>query len=274
MANPIFAAHSLLDSLTVTCSPSADASYPLARLYDDRTFLVFKNGSAGTNVDIITDAGVGQTKSVNYLAILNHDILQPAASGAAASWTFAHSADNSSYTTIATATPTTSKNIFRKFSTTYTNRYHRLRLNRGASFIISIGEIQWGIAMEFPYGVETGFDPNEERIEGQLNRSQTGKIIGAIRKHMIRENRIKIPLVLDSFVRDTTTGSGFADFWNNYGKLLKPFIFAWNAGDPGSYETDAYWAVVKPTFDLRRPIVNQLASGYRDIELTVEGESE
>lgn len=273
MANPCIGAHSLLDTHTVTCSPAADASYPLARLYDDRSYAVFKPGSSATTVDIISDAGVGNTADVDYLAVLNHDFSQPAGAGAACTWTFAHSADNVSYTTIQTATPTTNKVIFRKFSATYTNRYFRLRLTRGAAFIPSIGEMQWGVAMDFPYSTEIDFDPNQESIEGQLNRSQTGKIIGAIRKHVERENRIKIPLVLDTFVRSTTVGD-FGEFWTNHGSLLKPFFFAWNPGDPGSYETDTYWAAVKPSFDLRRPLRTPLASGYRDIEFTIEGEKE
>lgn len=273
MANPVIGAHSLFDTHTVTCSPTEDATYPLSRVYDDRSYAQFKPGSADTTVDIITDAGSGNTGDVNYLAILNHDLSQPQASGAACTWTFARSTDGVSYTTIQTATPTDNRIIFRKFSSTHSYRFFRLRITRGASFIPSIGEIQWGTSVDFPYSVEFPFDPQEESIEGQLNRSQTGKIIGAIRKHVTRENRIRIPLVLDSFVRGTTVGN-FGEFWTNYGKVLKPFFFAWNPGDAGDYETDAYWAVVKPSFDLRRPIVTPLASGYRDIEFTIEGESE
>lgn len=272
MANPCIGAHSLLDTHTVTTTPSADASFPKTNLYDDRSYDLFKPTSSGTTVDIVTDAGVGLTADVDYLAILNHDLLSPAGSGAACTWTFAHSADNVSYTTIATATPTVSTVIFRKFAATYTNRYFRLRITRGAAFICAIGELQWGVAVQFPYGLEFPYDPGASRIEGQLNRSQTGKIIGAIRTHEFKEHKLNFPLVLYSWAYGTTVGQ-FGEFWTNHARLLKPFIYSWNPGDPGSYEADAYWAIFKPTDRLGRPLVTPLATGYVDIEFTVEGEA-
>lgn len=273
MGLPCIGANSIFDTITPTTSPAADTSYPLARLYDDRSYNLFKNGSLSATVDIITDAGLGNTSAVNYLAILNHDLSQPAGAGAACLWTFAGSTNGSAYSTIDSGTPTDNKVIFRKFAANQAFRFYRLRITRAATFICSIGEMQWGTAVEFPYGINLDYDPQLEKIEGQLNRSQTGKIIGAIRKHTEKESHVKMELIDNSFVRGTAVGQ-FAQFWDNHGKLLKPFFWAWNPGDPGSFETDTYWAIIKPTFDLRRPLRTMVDSGMLDLEWTMEGEAE
>lgn len=272
MAVPMVGADSRLDNDTVTTSPAEDANFPASRLSDDRTFTVFKTTSASAIVNIVTDAGVGNTVNVNYVMIVGHDLSDPASDGnGAVNVSFQDSADGSAFNPDQfNFMPSNNKIILRTFSTV-TNRFFRLRFTRGATFIPSIGQTQWGTRVDMEFGTQVGFDPQEERLVARINRSQTGQILGAISTYSERRATINIPLVTNAFVRSTTAPGGFQDFWDNHATQMLPFVFAWNPGNPGSFEQDAFFCQLEPGQMIQRPLRTPLDSGFRDLEFRVTG---
>ncbi len=273
MATPVIGANSRLDTDTVTVSPAEDTSFPAANLSDDRLFTVFKPTSAATTVDVKTDAGVGNTVDVDYFALGGHDLSDPAQDGnGAVLLTFASSPDDAVYTTIFTVTPLDDKVIFRTF-TKVTQRFFRLRMTRGSSFIPSLGQLQWGVAVDFGFGVTVGFDPEAERLRARMNQAQTGNLLGSTLQFSERRASVRFRLLTDTFIRGTTVGD-FGEFWDNHGSLLKQFFFAWNPGNPGSFEQDAFFAMVDPGVAIRRPLATQVAAGARDLSFDIVGVKE
>lgn len=268
MGNVIFGADSRLDQDTLTASVAADANFPLVNTHDDRAFTLYKMGSAATEAFIKTDAGVGNTPAVNYFMLIGHDLSDPDKDGnGGILLQFQRSPDDIVYTTIFSQTIATNRILVRSFSQTL-DRFFRIRLTRASSFKASLGEIQWGNA----FGVAdklvatVGFDPNDETIEGQFNRSRSGQLMGAVRAFSMRRARVRLEMVTDAFVRGT-----FLAFWDTHASLLKPFLFWWNEGSPGAFERDAFFAIVDPGGGINRPLRTQLDVGFRDIEFTVIG---
>jgi len=271
MTNPIFGADSRLDQDTLTTAPLASASFPTANLFDDRIFTLFKPSASSTEVIVKTDAGVGNTVDADYFMVVGHDFFDPAVDGnGALRVRFENSADDISYSTIVDINTATDNKIISRTFSKVTDRFFRLRLTRVATFVPSIGQTQWGKRVELPIGFEPGFDPQEERIRSASTRSQTGNILGAVRFFTERSIRIRGRLILDSFIRDETTG-GFQDFWDNHAALLKPFLFAWNPGNPGSFEKDALFAIIDSSQGIRRRLRTQLDVGFRDLEFAITG---
>lgn len=262
MGLPTFGANSLLDSDTVTVSPAADASFPVSNASDDRTFTLFKwTGSAP--FDVITDAGAAATSDVDYFALVIHDIFTQGGTV-----TFASSPDNITYTTIFTVVPADNFIIFRSF-TKVTKRFFRLRIT-AASSPPFIGQLQWGTKVEVPFGIGTPFDPNAERVNFRGTRSQEGNILGATGSFVERMATINLPNLPSTFVTGTTLGL-FKEFWDNHASLGLPFFWQWNAGDPGSFEKDAFFAVIENDTRIRRGLASQLDSGIRNIQFAVQG---
>lgn len=283
MGNVIFGADSRLDQDTVSASVAADADFPVANLNDDRSFTLYKMGSTATELLVKTDAGVGNTVDVDYFMLVGHDLPDPDSDGNGEVLVqFQHSTDDISYTTIFAIGvilgegPVPSTIIARSF-TKETKRFFRLRLTRAAAFKVSLGELQWGQAIRPGIGVAVGFDPNDETIEGQFNRSRTGQLLGAVRAFSMRRARVRLELLDGSFVNDTTDPTGFKFFWDTHASLLKPFLFHWNpgaAGAPGSFEPDAFFAIIDPGAGINRPLRTQLDVGRKDLEFAVIGVKE
>ncbi len=270
MANPILAVDSRLDADTLTSSIVEDAVFPLANIKDDRLFTLFKPSTTGT-LDIKTDAGVGNTVDVDYLAIIAHDL-----NTQGASIVFAHSADDISYTTIiASFAPSNDKIIFRVF-TKVTRRFFRLRIT-GATAAVSIGQIQWGLRVESPnFALPRGYDPLSERVQFRSTRTQEGNVAGVVQGFTERLNSVRLELLPNSFVNGTAVGQ-FKEFWDNSASKGKAFVWAWNSNDPttpdtpSEFEQDAYLAVISNDAQLNRPLRTQNAVGFRDIEFPVVG---
>jgi hypothetical protein len=275
MSGAIIGANSRLDSDTVVVSPVENTNFPAINLSDDRTYTIFKPTSASSTVTITTDAGVGNTVDVDYFMALAHDFFDPASDGnGAVDIEFEHSADDISYSSIFTETGILdNKIILRKF-TEATNRYFRLSITRVATFIPLIGQLQWGKAVVFPAGsIHKSFDPQMEIVKNVTSRSQLGHILGAVRFYQERRADIKAKLMTNAFVRDETVG-GFQDFWDNHGVLLKPFVWSWNAGNPGNFEKDSFFCQIDEKKGVRRPIVTPLDVGFRDLQFSVIGVKE
>lgn len=267
MGLPLFGAESRLDDAspaTIIVAPGEDTSFPKANVTDDRLFTLFKwTGSAP--FDLITDAGVGNTADVDYFGLVGHDIFTQGGT-----IEFDNSPDNITYAgpTIFTVTPTDDKIILRTF-TKVTDRFFRLRIT-GASAPPSIGQASWGLKVEVPFGMPRGFDPNAERLRLRNTVSQSGNILGAVGIFTERAANLRLRLMPGSFVNGTTIGQ-FREFWDNHASLGNPFFWSWNAGNPGSFEKDAFFAVVENDASIARPLATQLDVGFRDIQFSVLG---
>jgi hypothetical protein len=273
MTAPVFLWHNLLDTETVTSSVAAATGFPVTNMYDDRLYTLFKMGSSNTELLIKTSSAGNQ--AVDYFSIQGHDLSQPAGSGAAVDILFQYSDNDSSWTTVTgltTITPTTNRVIVRTF-TSSSHKYWRLKINRAAAFIASIGQVQWGQRCESPYGVKVGFDPQAEDIVSQMNRSQTGNVLGALYSYGLRKAKIDLEFLTNTWVRGSSTNQ-FQYFWDNHARKMKPFLFLWYHDVSGTYEQDAIWCTVDPGSSVSRPLATQLASGYRHISFSVTGTRE
>lgn len=265
MGLPTIGADSLLDSDTLSASPAAAGGFPITNLHDDRVFTIFKP-QTNAQLDIITDAGLGNTSDVDYFGMILHDLFTQGAT-----LTFAHSPDNIVYTTVFTVVPSDNLVIFRSFAAV-SKRYFRARIT-GATAPVSIGELQWGTKVEVPFGVPVGFDPDAEKLEVGFSRGQSGNIVGSFKRFISRRAALRLPLLTNAFVSGTTVGL-FKEFWDNHGALGKGFFFCWNAGNPGSFEKNAFFGVVDFQAGIRRPLRTQLDVGFRDLEFEVVGMKE
>ena len=262
MGLPFFGADSRLDSDILTVSPAAASGFLEANLTDDQLFELFKHSATGT-LDIITDAGVGNTGDVDYLGLVNHDLFTQGST-----ITFASSPDNVVYSTIFTVAPADNKIIARSF-TLVTDRFFRLRIT-GSAAAPFIGQASWGKRVEVPFGIEVGYDPQTETVRMRHTRSQTGQILGAVATHSERRSNISLKFMPESFVRGTSVGD-FGEFWDNNAKIGKLFLWQWNGGNPGSFEKDAVFMVIENDASIGRPLVTQLDVGFRDISFSAVG---
>jgi len=275
MGSAIIGADSRLDTDTITLSPVENVNFPAINLFDDRLYTIFKPNATATTVTIKTDAGVGNTVDVDYFMALGHDFFDPASDGnGAVDIELEHSADDIGYTSIFSETGILDNKIILRAFTKVTNRFFRLSITRVATFIPSIGQLQWGKSVIFPAGsILKGFDPQMEAIKNVTSRSQSGQILGAVRFYQERKADIKAKLLTNAFIRDETLG-GFQDFWDNHGVLLKPFVYSWNSGNPGSFEKDSFFCQVDERRGIGRDIVTPLDTGFRDLSFSVVGVKE
>ncbi len=278
MGLPTFAADSRFDksTVTVTASPVAATGFPVSNLSDDRIFSVFKSSDATSPLDIITDEGVGNTATVDYFGMVGHNLGALSTAGNQVTIVFAHSPDNIVYTTIFTQLIPVGDDtiIFRSFATTVARRFFRLRITRATPPFASapeIGELQWGTKVEASDpSIAIGFDPVSERVQMRSTRSQTGNILGTVQSFVSRTANIRLRLQSGAFTTGTAIGQ-FKEFWDNHASLGKPFFWAWNPGDPGSFEKDTFFAVIQNDATLARPLATPLDTGFRDIQFSVVG---
>ncbi len=272
MPVPTFGFHSLFDSDTVTVSPAASGLFPITNLSDDRVFTVFKPTSAATSVTIKTDAGVGNTSKVDYFMMVGHDLSDPANdAGGGVSIELESSPDDAAYTSIFSTSALTDNKIVMRTFTEVDKRFFRLTLTRGSSFVPSIGQLQWGQRLDFPFGHPTGFDPQDEKPKWASPRSQVGHLLGVTRRYTERLFKVNMKSVPDSYLRDQTNPTGFQFFWDTHADLGKPFVFAWNPGNPGSFEKDSFFGQIVPGAGIRRPLRTQVDVGLRDWKFTMTG---
>ena len=287
MGKPFFGADSLLDdsAVTNTVDVAADAAFPFSNINNDRPWSPYKMGSANSVLTIMSDAGVGNTRTVDYFMLVGHDLFDPSLDGLGPIDTllFQESADAAAWSDIFSITPISTpvariadnKIIARKFAAV-TNRAFRVVINRPANaYIASLGELQYGQAVEIPTGVQRGFDPNVEQTQARRTQSQTGNILGTTERFANRIGTIAIPLLSTTFIDGTSVGE-FKDFWDNHASKLKGFLWHWNPdadpdANPGDFEKDAFFATIEPQTRIARPLATQLAQGLRDLSFTVIG---
>lgn len=246
-------------------------------------------GSSNVTLTIESDAGVGNTKTVDYFMLVGHDLFDPAEDGLGpiTSLFFERSADAAAWSTVFSIVPGSTpvgsiadNNIIARFLTTpIVDRAFRLRLERPANaFIATLGEMQYGKAVVFPVGMPRGVDPSQEVLQMRRTQSQTGQILGTVERYSDRRQTINMPFLPSSFVNGTDLGE-FKDWWDNEGSKGKGFLWHWNPdsdpdANPGAFEKDAFFAIVEPDSRINRPFPTQLATGLRDVIFSILGPKE
>lgn len=263
MPNPIIGANSRFDIDTVTVN-SEDSSYPKERLYDDRLFTLYKSAATAANPTYIQTFSASNV-TVDYLMIAGHDLFTQGKTV-----TFEYSDNGAAWSTVASISfaPSDDRIIARSF-TGISHKYYRLAVS-GNTNQFAIGQMQWGQALQFPYSLQRNFDPLKERLNARSTSSQSGNIMGTVSTFAERTARLKFTLLSNAFVRGTTVGN-FQEFWDNHASPMKPFLFHWNPGNPGSFEKDAFFAIIKPKRGVSRPLATQVQTGYHNVSFDVRG---
>jgi hypothetical protein len=131
---------------------------------------------------------------------------------------------------------------------------------------IQIGQVKWGRAVTMPYGVEVGFDPQQEKIDAKVNLSQTGNFVGAIDTFIVRNPPLSLKLIPDAFVRGQNPDQ-LGYLITNYAEVIKPFFFNWTTDV--AYEKDGFFGIVDNAAMIKRTISTPLIYGYRDIQFNL-----
>ena len=258
---PFFGADNRLEQDTASCTPAAASGFPLVNLHDERTYTLFKFSSTATS-DVLTDAGSGKTASVDYLAILNHNLFT-----AGATATLSYSSDGVNYADYINVTPADNFIVLRTFLV-QTYRYWRLRIT-GGSVPIQMGVAAWGKRVDLPYGPMQGYDPQAMKINAKINQSQTGNFLGVVNSYAERRQTVGNQIIPDSYIRNMTAPGGFGDFWENWASHIKPFFYIWT--QDVTYEKDGFYAIVDSSKDIQRPLATPVSTGYRNLSFDIVG---
>jgi len=259
MANPQIGYLSRLDYDTITSDPTANPEYSLENLRDDRVYTLCKPSAATTSWKITTFTG-GTNVTVNYLGIIGHNL-----STIGAKVRFMGSFDASVWLIVLNFSPITDRVIYRTF-TERSFSYWMLEILTGSPTTPEIGEVKWGYALSFPYGIEYPYDHRSRDVEMQANYSQTGNITSVLRTRVMRRAEVRLRLFPWSWVSDETP-EGFSDFLYNHAYLGRPFFWAWNPGNPGDWEDDTMFAVLEG-LQITESIATPLDAGVRNVEMT------
>lgn len=173
--------------------------------------------SSGINpVDFKYDAGIGNTKTADYLAIIGHNL------GTVGGTVYLQYSDTGLWTgeqvTVSSFTPTDDKVILKEFPKTTGHRYWSFYVNAG----IVVPEISlciWGNKTELDWA-SGGFDPHEQNHKANINISETGYVLGIHKKFVERE------MTLEFNDDDGTLYPKIEDWRDNHG--LKNFFIAWD----------------------------------------------
>lgn len=209
MPAPYFLHSNILRAATVV-SEATIANFGFANCIDGRTSTQMGLASGATR-DVVID--FGSAKAMTHCAFAHHNL-------SGATLTMAGSADNSSYTTIATITPSNNYVQVHEFSSA-SYRYLRLRFS-GHSTAIYISDLFVGIALELPYGMPFGFVPPELSDQDAIDANMTGN--GALAGISVTTKPKKCKVSLQDY-----ESSWFDSYWSAFASNAKlyPFYFLW-----------------------------------------------
>ena len=256
----------------VVTDPTAAAGFPWSRVRDYRDYLAAKPASSGDkDYDVDLGTGGGGTpgaKKPDTLGILGHNLVGKTIE-------VYEGAAFPPATLVKTVVVPADRIVLRYDAAAWTSkRYHRIRFKALATSS-QVSEVHLGRALVFPQGIDwEQFDPQAERIRGRATRSQEGFALRTVVEFAERSARVQLSLLTNAFLQDTTDPTGFRYWWDNFGARGFPFIWAWNPGDPGAFESDAFWAVVRFDRGIDRALRTPVAGGYRDLALEVQGRKE
>ena len=141
-------------------------------------------------------------------------------------------------------TPSDDKLIFKTF-TLKSSANWRLKFTIGST-VPYIGIVAFGVALEMPrFPISSGFSPDIQSPKVSTSRSMNGTFLGDIYEYTQREINPFYKGLLTSFIN-----GDFKTFWDNHGKLMKPFFLAWNYNENPN---DVYLVSFKDNFKMQSP---------------------
>lgn len=240
-------------SLTATSTASG---YTLTDIYNMLESNTWKS-AVTTNPQYITyDAGVGNTATADYLAIIGHNLKT-----IGATITLQYSTDNFStdvndaFTGFAPSADTV---ILKEFTAPAAKRYWRLKISGAMSAAPYMTLCIWGSMTELDYG-SAAYDPYEEDVKASVNLSQGGFVTGIHTQYSERSLSLRFE---DA---DSTLYGKVKAWWTGSG--LKNFFVAW---DTANNPNDVWLMRPDPKYS------NPLANGgiYRSITVNLKGRKE
>jgi len=215
MANPIIIYSNILSSGVTATSTETD--YSVDNIYDLRPYMFWK---ATSNATQYITMDYGSATSVDSLAISGHDFGTQGSDISVES-----SPNNSDWTERMAAISPSDDTTIGKIFTTASVRYWRVKIDSNTA-APKAGVIILGAKLLFPKQVSIPHTLLTSSIEADDSISKSGHLLGATYRYSPLKINPTFKLITESFV----TGS-FKTFWDDHGKLLKPFVWVLNTAD-------------------------------------------
>ena len=234
-------------------STSSTASFSIDNVYNFLEVNRWQAASSATQF-LTYDAGVGNTKSADYLCIMGHNFntagaslsLQASTSGAFAG----------EQTIVSSSIPAADTVHLAEFTDIGARRYWQLRILT-PSTPVSAAVLVWGQKSTIAF-IQPPFDPYADITIANESISQGGYVAGLHTKYQERQIDISLPNSSTSVYNEVKT-------WHDtHG--YKNFFMAW---DSTSNSGDVY--LVRPSKSFRNPIN---VDKFRNINLSLTGRKE
>ncbi|MBI1913030.1 MAG: hypothetical protein HYS21_13670 [Deltaproteobacteria bacterium] len=240
---------------SLTASTTGLGDYDVHYLFNMLETNCWRSENAVSPQYITYDAGEGNLKSADYLAVIGHNLKSCGAAIA-----LQYSSDNfisdinDAFTPFS---PTADSVILKEFSGALASRYWRLKITN-ISEAVFIAICIWGNKTELDYAT-VGFDPHEQDAKASVNLSYSGYIAGIHNKYVERSMSIAFN---DA---DAELYQKVKNWWDTSG--LKNFFVAW---DTANNPEDVF--LMRPDTKFSNPFKN--GGVYRDITLRLTGRKE
>lgn len=235
---------------------STASGYTLTDIYNMLETNMWKSAVTTDPQYITYDAGSGNTKTADYLAIIGHNLATIGATITLQYSTDNFAADiNDAFTGFA---PTADTIILKEFTAPAAKRYWRLKISGTMSAAPYMTLCIWGSKTELDYA-SASFDPYDQDVKAAVNLSQGGFVTGIHTQYTERA----LSLRFDD--ADSTLYTKVKAWWDGSG--LKNFFVAWEtANNPN----DVY--LMRPDTRFSNPL--KLGGLYRDISMNLKGRKE
>ena len=258
MQTPIILYDNILSQGYTLTATDTEEGYDVLNIIDWRPYTFWKAASIGTKY-ITVDSGSGlDPLYADSLAIYNHNF------AGRVYISVESSDDGSSWTTRLNSFTPTYNRAFLKTFTLASAQFWRIKL-------IATSEAPYmaiavlGQKLQFPYPPDTPYIPYSEVPVADVERSKNGHILGVSTYLPALKMRVQF-----SNITRTWFDTYFLPFWQNHGRLYKPFFFAW---DLDTYKNDVFLVSIDDEYNLESPfsvltyidILNLNMRGIREI---------
>lgn len=233
-----------LDDATPVAS-TTETDFAVLNLRDFRPYTKWKPTLLPATIKV----DCGSAKSVDYWSIHGHDLFTQGAT-----ILLERSTDGITYVTADSVAPS-SNDPFARFITSVSYRYWQLRITGTTMPTIAIAS--FGVRLDVPSYMASGFDPIGRNVKGQYNRSELGHPLGRTVKYEEWEQTLNFETVTWAWLRAT-----FVPAWKAHLRD-DPFIFVWGrVGNP----TEVYLVAAGDNFNTpHKP------GSYADLSFQVSG---
>ena len=239
---------------TLSVSSVAAGDYSVSYVYNMLETNMWKASSAATPQWLTYDAGAGNAKAADYLAVIGHNL-----SGVTVDFQYS---DNGADFINATPTfvPADNNAFLKEFSGAGAHRWWRIHLQKAGGFTTApyLTIAIWGNATELDYAT-AGFDPHEQEVKANVSVSETGYLLGIHHKYVERSMSLKFE---DA---DADLYAKVREWWEANG--LKNFFVVWE----GANSPDDVF-LMRPDAKFSNPL--KAGGLYRDITISMRGRKE